>query len=537
MNLNLTTPHSSSVQDEAVSTALLLRRGTQNDALLHEISTFCRAAGMAESTFGRRAVNDGKFVPRLRFGGRVTTATVERVQTFISQYASLAPRQTAHAKPLASSALAPLLSLFGTNRSLPDPDALPSAGKAAAGTSAPNLATGSAKRLAASLATSPRLPEADAAPRNFRFYDNRQKYLLFVNTCAEKWVAARRIEMELANIRPNPPAFRLFDAGVGDGTVLTRVLRSMHDRMPTVPFYVVGKEISLEDVRLTLEKMPDRFHEHPATVLVMTNMYYGEAPWLHPKSLAAASNLEWREVALKGNTSGSFDKQITDLQPFLASHWTARQSKTSGGLAYERPVVLVIYREDHKLLLDNVRPQRGGVRADFDLVIASQPYRASAPVEFKASKVIAPLAKALGPGGRLIGFHSHGNDPGLEIVRKVWPDENPFITDRHALLKATKQALGPEARGLNFNTYSDKRSIYSYDMHTLPSEISSSIGTSTLMAAWNAAVYVAQIEDERLAAVMGDPRYLEATREVLQKHGKLWFLNESYVIWRNRFSS
>ena len=348
-------------------------------------------------------------------------------------------------------------------------------------------------------------------------------------------MVAQRIEMELALIRPHPPAMRVFDAGVGDGTVLTRVLRTMHDRMPTVPFYVVGKEISLEDVRLALEKMPDRFCEHPATVLVMTNMYYGEAPWLHPKSLAGASGLEWHEVALKGNTSAQFERQITDLQPFLADKWTAKISKTSGALAYERPVVLVVYREDHKLLLDAVRPKQGAVHADFDLVIASQPYRARAPVEFKAGKVIAPLARALGPGGRLVGFHSHGGDPGHEIVQKIWPEENPFTTDRHQLLKATKQALGLEARGLNFNTYADKRSIYPYEMHTLPSEISSSIGTSTLMAAWNAAVYVAQIDDQRLAAVMGDPRYLEATREVLQKHGKLWFLNESYVIWRNRF--
>jgi hypothetical protein len=302
-----------------------------------------------------------------------------------------------------------------------------------------------------------------------------------------------------------------------------------------VPFYIVGKEISLEDVRLTLEKMPDRFYEHPATVLVMTNMYYGEAPWLHPKSLAAASGLEWHEVALKGNTAGQFDRQITQLQAFLAETWTAKISKTSGGLAYERPVVLVIYREDHKLLLDGVRPKQGAVRADFDLVIASQPYRARAPVAFKASKVIAPLARALGPGGRLVGFHSYGHDPGLEIIHQMWPQENPFITDRHQVLKATKQALGADARGLNFNTYSDKRSIYQYEMHTLPSEISSSIGTSTLLAAWNAAIYVAQIDDERLAEVMGNPRYLEATREVLRKHGKLWFLNESYVIWRNRY--
>ena len=54
-------------------------------------------------------------------------------------------------------------------------------------------------------------------------------------------------------------------------------------------------------------------------------------------------------------------------------------------------------------------------------------------------------------------------------------------------------------------------------MHTLPTEISESIGTSTLFAAWNAAIYVAQIEDDRLAEVVGDGRYLDATREVLQR--------------------
>ena len=77
-------------------------------------------------------------------------------------------------------------------------------------------------------------------------------------------MVADRVSMELANIHPRPPAVRMFDAGVGDGTVLARVMRSMHGRFPTMPFYVVGKEISLEDVRLALEKLPDRFCEHPA---------------------------------------------------------------------------------------------------------------------------------------------------------------------------------------------------------------------------------------------------------------------------------
>jgi len=340
--------------------------------------------------------------------------------------------------------------------------------------------------------------------------------------------------MELANIHPRPPAVRVFDAGVGDGTVLARVLRAMHQRYPTMPFYIVGKEISLEDVRLALDRMPDRFFEHPATVLVMTNLYYSEAPWLTPKSVTSATSLVWKEVALTGSTSSEFERQITDLQPFLNEQWRASVSKTSGNPAYAKPVVLVFYREDHKFLLDQVLPRRGVARADYDLVIASQPYRARASAEFKASKVVAPLARSLAPGGRMIAIHSHGRDPGLEIVQRIWPGENPFQTDRHSLLKATRAALGADGRDLNFNAYADNRSIFRYEMHTLPEEISDAIGTSTLLAAWNAAVYVAQIEDQRLGEVMGDRGYLEATQEVLRRHRGLWFLDESYVISRKR---
>jgi hypothetical protein len=60
--------------------------GMGTDRLLHEISNYCRTAGMAESTFGQRAVNDGKFVSRLRNGGRVTLTTLERVRNFNKAY-------------------------------------------------------------------------------------------------------------------------------------------------------------------------------------------------------------------------------------------------------------------------------------------------------------------------------------------------------------------------------------------------------------------------------------------------------------------
>jgi hypothetical protein len=468
-----------------------------NDQILREIADFCRHTGLAESTFGRRAVNDGKLAARLRNGGRITTDTLDRIRAFMSENRSATPARGRE---------------FAQMPVTLEP--------APASVSSPAIA--------------PPMSQPDDPKRNFRFFDNRQKYLLFVNTCSEKWVVAHRVQLELASIHPRPPAVRVFDAGVGDGTVLARVMRAMHDRFPTMPFYIVGKEISLEDVRLALQKMADRFFEHPATVLVLTNLAYAEAPWLAVKSVSAATSLVWHELALTGNSAHRFESQITDLEPFLSENWKARVSAKSGNPIYERPVILIIYREDHRFLLDQVIPRPGGTTAGYDLVVASQPYRARSSVEFKAKRVIAPLARALGPGGRLIAIHSFGHDPGMEIIHRVWPGDDPFTTDRHQVLKAVKQELGPAARDLNFNAYADSRSIFRYDMHTLPSEISASIGTSTLLAAWNAAVYVAQIEDDRLAETYKDQRYIEATRETLQQHGGLWFYDESYVISHRR---
>src|SRR5271169_1681682 len=367
--------------------------------LLTEISDYCRRTGLAESTFGRRAVNDGKLAARLRNGGRITTDTLDRIQGFMAAHPSQGSR--------------PAIIERAPARTAPPPSMPP----------AP--------------------PPKDGDPqRNFRFFDNRQKYLLFVNTCSEKWEVAHRVSEELAHIHPRPPAVRVFDAGVGDGSVLVRVMRAMHDRFPHMPFYMVGKEISLEDVRLTMQKMSDRFFEHPATVLVLTNMAYADAPWLAVKSLNAASSLVWHELPLQGNSAHRFEQQIIDLEPFLAQNWKAGVSARTGNPVYERPVVLVIYREDHRFLLDPIIPKPGGTMANYDLVIASQPYRARASLDFKAKRVISPLARALGPGGRLIAIHSQGNDPGMEIIQKVWPGDNPFMHDRHQILKAVKHELG-----------------------------------------------------------------------------------------------
>ena len=469
---------------------------------INEIETYCRDHSMAESTFGRVAVNDGKFVGRLRSGRGVTIKTIERVRGFMTGNGVSEP-------------------MSGKNVGI--------TGEASAKKNKAPTKSAKQKR------TTPKSKQnGDDGVKAFRFYDNRQKYLMFVNTCSEKWVVAERVGMELAQVHPQPPALRVFDAGIGDGTVITRVMRDMHRRFPTVPLFIVGKEISLEDVRLTLEKMSDRFFEHPPTVLVITNLYYSEAPWLMPRSVAAAAALNWHEVPLSGTTSHAFDEQIKALTPILSDGWQVRASEKSGNPLYVRPSVLVLYREDQRFVVDPIIPRPGHNPGQYDLVVASQPYRANMSAEFKVQKVLAPLARSLAPGGRMLGIHSYGDDPGTEIIQKMWPGRELGQTNRHILAKTMKAEMGKSERDLRFNTYSDARAIFRYDMHTLPSEIANNIGTSTLFAAWNAAIYVNQIDDGMLADALSDSSYLDATQEVLQKHNGLWFLDESFVVTRKR---
>src|SRR5438270_13520690 len=128
-----------------------------SDQILREIRDFCRATQTAESTFGRLVVNDGKLVSRLRDGARITTGTLDKVRAYLSEHRAAAP-------PAPNGHLQP---------------AKPVNGAATA---------------------------SEVAPAGFRFFDNRQKYLLFVSTCSEKTEIGNRISLELGNLQPAPPA-------------------------------------------------------------------------------------------------------------------------------------------------------------------------------------------------------------------------------------------------------------------------------------------------------------------------------------------
>lgn len=373
---------------------------------------------------------------------------------------------------------------------------------------------------------------SDSYERHFRFYDNREKYLLFVSTCSEKQVIAERVATDIRGLRPAPPALRIFDAGMGDGTVLTRLMRDLHRQYPTVPFLIVGKEISQEDIRISLEKMADRFSEHPQTVLVLTNMLYAEAPRLRPRSKAMQARLNWLEVPLEGSTAFEFDEQISDLEGIVQDWWKTTPSERTGNPLYVTPSVLVIYRKDHEWPLAPVIPQNGDPHHEYDLVIAAQPFRARQTATVKVRNVLAPLARSLAPGGCMVVIQSTGKDPGMEIIRGVWPGEDPFVTPRQELLRELSSQLSDSHPELRYLSYPDSRAQFRYDLRLPPSELETTISTSTVLAAWNAATYVAQIDDERLRPAMSQGDYIDVTSQVLQKYQGLWFVDESFNVAR-----
>ena len=55
------------------------------ETLLKQIEAYCARHGIKETTFGLRAVNDGKFVQRLRDGSSIQIETYKKVSDFLKR--------------------------------------------------------------------------------------------------------------------------------------------------------------------------------------------------------------------------------------------------------------------------------------------------------------------------------------------------------------------------------------------------------------------------------------------------------------------
>ena len=365
--------------------------------------------------------------------------------------------------------------------------------------------------------------------KNFRFYDNRQKYLLFVTTTNEKNQIADAIRPHVKKIKPQKPGIKIFDAGMGDGSLLMNVMRQCHQARPNIPLLVATKEISIEDVRLGLEKLPDRFVEHKNTVFVISNLHYAEAANLKSKNEKKQKKINWNIIKLKGDTSIEFAQQLRKQNDFLEKKWNIEINKKSGNHTYKEPSVIVIYREDQEFNVNELIPTKKKSDNKFDLIIASQPYRSRISEEKKSKYVIEPMIQALKPKGKLLTIHASGKDPANEIVRKIWPKEDPFPSLGNSIISYLKKNLDKDLlRSLSFG---EKR-IIKCKLRALPTEITGGIATSLVFSAWNASIYVNQMDDDKVMKVEKTKNYEKVVQNIVSKNKGLYFNNEIFVIER-----
>lgn len=462
----------------------------QETDLLDEIAALCHAQGIAESTFGRLAVNDGKLVGRLRNGSRIGEDTARRVRAFMDDVArgKIALQGRPRRKKSESSAVT-MAELISQETSI-------------------------------------------RTPGSFAFHEQRQRFHAFAGTTNEGWVLADRMADEIGALTPNPPGFRLFISQMDNGMAINRMLRALHCKFPDVPVLVVIRGRGLEDLRNTLGRLIDRLVEHPLCVFAMTNMYVREALDLQKISDDCPEDMVWRDVALKGDRAHDFQSQTAALIEQLAGEWMVRQGKY-GQPVYARPSVLTLYRDDQRFLLDPLIPREGEAGRTYDYCMLNRPYLHSHTMEFRINYVLKPVLAALARGGQMSVVQSHGKDPAHEIVRRVWPDQQiPFVS-RYDVMRELRRALGPDQSALSFTGLTDSRSLFRFDMHTLPIVEDQQIGALSLSTAWNNAVYFAEVKEELAEEAMRrGSDYMAITRDVLQAHGGLWFVNESFTVTR-----
>lgn len=458
------------------------------DALVCVIRDFCLKYGVAESTFGRLSVNDGKLVSRIAAGSRIEVDTAQRMEAFMAR---------AHRGEIR---------LRGRPRRKKD--------HSAAETMADLISQETSIRT----------------PGSFAFHEQRQRFHVFANTTNESWVLADRIAEDLTGLTPGPDGIRIFYAPMDNGITLTRTLRAVHAKFPDTPVLVVLKGRGLEDLRNTMGRLVDRIAEHPLSVFVLTNLYVREALDLEKKSDDSPHPVSWRDVALTGTRSYDFQRQMAPLYEVLSREWLIHQGEHAQPV-YAQPSVVTVFREDQRDKLAHLIPQQGKTGLEYDYCLLNHSYLQSHTMQFRIDHVLGPVTAALAPGGKMTVVQAHGQDPAHRIVQRIWPDvPMPFIS-RHDIIKELRRAMGDRLLEFKFTGLTDATSLFRFDMHTLPVFGGSEIGALSLTSAWNNAVYFAEVKEELAqAAIREGKQYLDITRDVLREHGGLWFVNETFSV-------
>ena len=175
------------------------------------------------------------------------------------------------------------------------------------------------------------------------FFDSRDKYLSFVNSTNEKSKIAFYLFKKIEKISTRSPIFNVLDAGTGEGTIISTFLSGLHKYLPNKPIFVVGKEISIDDINVLLSFLGDRFAEHKTLIFNITNCNYNDLTNLTP------NNVKFEKLELVGNKGIDFTKTLMNLSPYVRKNWKLSFNNKNGSIKPKSKIFLTIIEKIKKM--------------------------------------------------------------------------------------------------------------------------------------------------------------------------------------------
>tara|TARA_Y100001970_G_scaffold68446_1_gene87164 strand:+ start:2623 stop:3735 length:1113 start_codon:yes stop_codon:yes gene_type:complete len=363
-----------------------------------------------------------------------------------------------------------------------------------------------------------------------RFFDGRLKYLSFIQNTGEKKAISQKVYSHISSLSKNKSYIRILDAGTGDGTIFSNIIKSFHKYHTYTSLLITGKEISYEDLKNTLEKTPDRFVEHPNLLITMTNVKFSELALIECSKKIKGKKIKVFNLVLKNNNSFDFHTQITGrlLGNFIKKNWGIEIDK-KGATSYSTPCMIRIYREDNekhlKKFLENDYENN-----NYDLIIASQSYRAAASVKSKVDNVIGPLIGLLNKSGKLLVTHTCGGEPILKILRVAFKDRDFFPNTAKDIIKFLKDSPFGEASLYSFS----KPINYYFGFKRTPDQTVSELFGHNLDAKWSNILYVGQVAEKDIQLLEKNSKLMKKVRKTIDSSNKMLFKNELFTITKVR---
>ena len=272
--------------------------------------------------------------------------------------------------------------------------------------------------------------------------------------------------------------------------------------------------------------MPDRFVEHPNLLITMTNVKFSELGLIESSKKIKDKKVKEFNLVLKSNNSFDFNSQMTSrlLSNFIKKNWGIEidnKNKTS----YSNPCIIRVFREDNKKQLEKFL-KNNYKNNNYDLIVASQAYRAAASVEVKVKNVIAPLMRLLNKSGKLLVTHTCGGDFIQKVLKLAFKEKEAFPNTAKDIIEYLRNNPIGENNIYNFS----KPINYYFKFKRTPDQTVTELFGHNVDSKWANILYVGQIPEKEILILEKNLTLMNRVKKTIDDCDQIQFKNELFSI-------